>query len=105
MARCWDRLHSKLTHRGAWATHEGDLPIIEGTVIRLQVDRLPGDGTPKPLWLWFSGTAATAADVNRLWWMFLRCFDLEHTFRFLKQTLGWTDRACVHPARLIGGRG
>ena len=89
-ARCWDRLHPRLTRRGTWAGHDGDLPIIEGTVIRLQVDRLPGDGTPKPLWLWHSGTAATAAEVDRLWQMFLRRFDLEHTFRFLKQTLGWT---------------
>lgn len=89
-ARSWDRLHPKLTRRGTWATHIGDLPIIEGTVIRLQVDRLPGEGTPKPLWLWSSGTAATAIEVDRLWQMFLRRFDLEHTFRFLKQTLGWT---------------
>jgi hypothetical protein len=89
-ARSWDRLHPKLTRRSAWAEHDGDLPIIEGTVIRLRVDRLPGDGTPKPVWLWFSGTAATAAEVDRLWQMFLRRFDLEHTFRFLKQTLGWT---------------
>ena len=86
----WDRLHPKLTHRGTWARHGGDLPIIEGTVIRLRVDRLPGDGTPKPLWLWFSGTATTTTDVDRLWQIFLRRFDLEHTFRFLKQTLGWT---------------
>ena len=43
-ARSWNRLHPKLTHRGTWAAHDGDLPIIEGTVIRLQVDRLPGDG-------------------------------------------------------------
>jgi hypothetical protein len=28
--------------------------------------------------------------VDRLWQLFLRRFDLEHTFRFLKQTLGWT---------------
>jgi DDE superfamily endonuclease len=76
-ARSWDRLHPKLTRRGTWADHDGDLPIIEGTVIRLQVDRLPGTGTPKPLWLWFSGTAATAAEVDRLWRMFLRRFDLE----------------------------
>lgn len=89
-ARSWDRLHPKLTHRGTWADHDAALPIIEGTVIRLQVDRLPGDGTPKPLWLWFSATAATATEVDRLWQMFLRRFDLEHTFRFLKQTLGWT---------------
>jgi hypothetical protein len=38
----------------------------------------------------FSDTPATAADVDRLWQMFLRRFDLEHTNRFLKQTLGWT---------------
>jgi hypothetical protein len=79
-----------LTHRGVWTEHDGALPILGGTVIRLQVDRLPGDGTPTPLWLWFSGTAAHAADMDRLWRMFLRRFDLEHTFRLFKQTLGWT---------------
>lgn len=89
-ARSWDRLHPKLTHTGAWAQHDGPLPVMEGTVIRLQVDRLPGTGTPKPLWLWHSATATTATQMNRLWQMFLRRFDLEHTFRFLKQTLGWT---------------
>ena len=89
-AQSWDRLHPKLTHTGAWTDHKGPLPIMEGTVIRLHVDRLPGTGTPKPLWLWHSATATTAAQVDRLWQMFLRRFDLEHTFRFLKQTLGWT---------------
>jgi hypothetical protein len=89
-AQSWDRLHPKLTHTGAWTDHQGQLPIMEGTVIRLQVDRLPGTGTPKPLWLWYSATAITAEQVDRLWQMFLRRFDLEHTFRFLKQTLGWT---------------
>jgi hypothetical protein len=89
-ARSWDRLHPKLTHTGAWTDHTGSLPIVEGTVIRLEVERLPGTGTPKPLWLWHSTTATTASHVDRLWQMFLRRFDLEHTFRFLKQTLGWT---------------
>lgn len=90
MARSFDRLHPRWTHRGVWADHDGDVPILEGTVIRLQVDHLPGDGEPKPLWLWFSGTGATATKIDSLWQMFLRRFDLEHTFRFLKQTLGWT---------------
>jgi DDE superfamily endonuclease len=90
-ARSWDRLHPKLTRKaGSWAEHDGPLPVMEATVIQLQVDRLPGTGTPKPLWLWFSDTATPAAQVDRLWQMFLRRFDLEHTFRFLKQTLGWT---------------
>jgi hypothetical protein len=90
VACCWDRLHPRLTHRGVWADHDGELPIIEATVIRLQVDHLPGDGQPKPLWLWFSGTGVTEARMDQLWQVFLRRFDMEHTFRFLKQTLGWT---------------
>ena len=90
MAQAWDRLHPRLTHRSAWIGHDGPLPVIEGTVIRLQVDHLPGDRDPKPVWLWCSLTGAPPADVDRLWQAFLRRFDLEHTFRMFKQVLGWT---------------
>lgn len=89
-AMAWDRLHPRLTRRAAWIEHLAELPLIEGTVIRLQVERLPGGGDPKPVWLWWSGTAASVVDVDRLWQAFLRRFDLEHTFRLFKQTLGWT---------------
>jgi hypothetical protein len=89
-ARAWDRLHPRLTHRCAWIDQPGELPVIEGTVIRLQVDHLPSGAIPKPVWLWCSGTGATPAEVDRLWQAFLRRFDIEHTFRLLKQTLGWT---------------
>ncbi|MDT0453675.1 hypothetical protein RM609_32030 [Streptomyces sp. DSM 40473] len=88
MAR--DRIHPRLTTRSARIEHTGELPIIEGTLIRLQVDRLPSGADPKPLWLWWSRTGATAADVDRCWQAFLRRFDVEHTFRLWKQTLGWT---------------
>jgi DDE superfamily endonuclease len=90
VATSWDRVHPRLTHRGCWLGHEGDLPIIEGTLIRLQVDHLPGDRDPKPVWLWTSAIGAAPADVDRWWQAFLRRFDLEHTFRLFKQTLGWT---------------
>ena len=86
----WDRVHPRLTHRAAWLDHDGDLPVLEGTLIRLQVDHLPGDRDPKPVWLWFSRTGALPGDVDRLWQSFLRRFDLEHTFRLFKQVLGWT---------------
>jgi DDE superfamily endonuclease len=86
----WDRLHPRLTRRTSWIDHNSELPVIEGTLIRLQVDHLPGDRDPKPVWLWCSAVAATAADVDRWWRAFLRRFDLEHTFRLFKQTLGWT---------------
>jgi hypothetical protein len=89
-AHAWTRLHPKLARRDAWAEHDGPLPIVEGSIIRLQVHRLPGDRNPKPLWLWYSRPALNESTMDRLWRAFLRRFDLEHTFRFCKQTLGWT---------------
>jgi len=89
-ADSWDRMHPRLTHRTCWLDHDGELPVIEGTLIRLEVDHLPGDREPKPVWLWSSATGATAADIDRWWQSYLRRFDLEHTFRLFKQTLGWT---------------
>ena len=90
LIRAWDRLHPRLTHRIAWAGHDGTLPILEGTVIRLDVERLPSGAIPKPVWLWHSRTGLTHAEVDIAWQAFLRRFDIEHTFRMLKQTLGWT---------------
>ncbi len=98
VATSWDRLHPRLTRRAAWEEHVGQLPILEGTLLRLVVDRLPGDRSPKPLWLWCSATGATPPDVDRWWRAFLRRFDLEHTFRLFKQTLGCTAPRLRSPA-------
>jgi hypothetical protein len=89
-ADAWDRAHQKLQRRAGWAEHEGPLPAVEGTLIRLVVDRLPGDRNPKPVWLWCSAVDLDPSDVDRLWQSYLRRFDVEHTFRLFKQTLGWT---------------
>src|SRR4051812_22052178 len=86
----WDRMHPRLTHRGPWADHAGRLPIVEGTLIRLQVAHLPGQREAKPIWLWSSTPAAETAEVIRCWQAYLRRFDLEHTIRLFTQTLGWT---------------
>ncbi|HUL27625.1 MAG TPA: NF041680 family putative transposase [Streptosporangiaceae bacterium] len=98
VAQSWDRLHPRLTSRAAWQDHDGELPVIDGTLIRLQVDHLPGDRDPKPVWLWWSATGATPADVDRCWQAFLRRFDIEHTFRLFKQVLGWTAPKICDPA-------
>ena len=98
VAAAWDRVHPRLTHRSAWLDHDGDLPVIEGTLIRLQVDHLPGNREPKPVWLWSSATGVLPAEVDRLWQAFLRRFDLEHTFRLFKQALGWTAPQIRNPA-------
>jgi hypothetical protein len=97
-ARSWQRLHTKLEHRGSWAHHHGELPVVEGTLIQLTVDHLPGDRNPKPIWLWSSATCADPVQVNRCWQAFLRRFDLEHTFRLFKQVLGWTAPKIRDPA-------
>ncbi|AJC53580.1 NF041680 family putative transposase [Streptomyces sp. 769] len=99
VARCWGRLHPKLDRRGSWASHEGELPIIEGTLVHLEVEYLPGNRDPKPLWLWHSVPDADSHDVDRLWRIFLRRFDIEHTFRFFKQVLGLTRPRLRTPAQ------
>jgi hypothetical protein len=73
VASCWDRLHHRLTRRAAWLDHDGALPIIDGTLIRLQVEQLPGERDPKPVWLWTSAVAITPAHLDRLWPAFLGC--------------------------------
>ncbi|MFD4661059.1 hypothetical protein ACFWP2_36195 [Kitasatospora sp. NPDC058444] len=65
---------------------------------RIDVDHLPSGGIPKPVWLWFSDPTPSGEDTDTAWHAFLRRFDLERTFRFLKQTLGWTR------PRLRGGQ-
>jgi hypothetical protein len=88
--RAWGGLHPELEHRGPWADHPGLLPIIDGTVINVAVEHLPGDRSPKPMWLWCSDPDAAGADLDWWWRSYLRRFDIEHTFRFFKQTLGLT---------------
>jgi len=97
-AMAWGRLHQRLTSRAGWEGHDGELPVIEGTLIRLAVDHLPGNRDPDPLWLWSSRAGITAEEIDRCWQAFLRRFDIEHTFRFLKQVLGWTRPKLRDPA-------
>lgn len=43
-AQAWDRVHPRLTHRSAWLEHDGELPVVEGTLVRLK-GRAPLQGT------------------------------------------------------------
>jgi hypothetical protein len=49
----------------------------------------------KTLWLWWAGLGE--ADLSVCWRAYLRRFDLEHTFRFAKNTLGWTTPRVATP--------
>ena len=94
----WDRMHPKLTKDSAWEHHPGKVPIIEGTLIQLRPARLAGDRELAPMWLWASVTGAAEQEITTLWQAYLRRFDLEHTFRFFKQTLGWDTPKLRDPA-------
>src|SRR5204863_7646969 len=64
-------------------------PIVRGTLVLVEVTHLPRPTRePRMLWLWWHGPGKPNLDL--LWRAYVRRFDLEHTFRFLKQTLGWT---------------
>jgi len=49
----------------------------------------------KTLWLWWSGPGAPDLDV--CWRAYLRRFDIEHTYRFAKNALGWTTPSLRTP--------
>ncbi len=85
----WHQLHPK---QRTYREPGGALSIIEGTLIRLHVTRLPGrrDREPKTVWLWWHGDHKSQLDLDRIRRAYPRRFDIEHTFRFTKQVLGWT---------------
>ncbi|MEV7012270.1 NF041680 family putative transposase [Streptosporangium sp. NPDC051022] len=86
----WSDLHAK-TQQHAGHGSRGPRPIVPGTVIRLTVTALPGrTRTPTTLWLWWHSPTGCPPDLDLLWRSYVRRFDLEHTFRFCKQTLNWT---------------
>lgn len=93
----WQRLHPRLSTRSPhWTSHDQP-PIVAGHVIRVEIERLPTrvNRHHKTLWMWWSGP--NEPDLNRCWRGYLRRFDIEHTFRFIKGTLGWTTPTICTP--------
>ena len=81
----FEHMYPKIDSRGGFKDHERILALTEGTVIGLKVEYLPGNRPPKPFWLWASKPVPAEGWEMAHWWsMYLRRFDSEHTFRFLK---------------------
>jgi hypothetical protein len=71
-------------------------PIVRGAIVLVEVSRLSARPyQPQILWLWWAG--AGTPDLDMLWRSYFRRFNLEHTLRFLKQSLGWTAPRRRHP--------
>jgi DDE superfamily endonuclease len=93
--RAWHNRHPKLHGRGRWVG--SSLPIVKGSVIRVDVEHLPKPvgRVKKTLWLWWSGQGEP--DLELCFRAYLRRFDIEHTYRFVKNTLGWTTPSLQTP--------
>jgi hypothetical protein len=93
----WAGLHPK-QHRHPGHGSGRPRPMVRGTIIRVQVERVPArTRPPKVLWLWWASPGQL--DLDLAWRAYTRRFDLEHTVRFCKQTLGWTTPRPRHPAQ------
>jgi hypothetical protein len=93
--RAWAGLHAKPSQSSARPLR-AHKPVVPGTLILVEVSRLPGrTRKPQVLWLWWHGPGTP--DLAVVWRAYIRRFDLEHTFRFVKQVLGWTTPRVRQP--------
>jgi hypothetical protein len=101
--RAWAGLHPKTQEHTTRGTRR-PRPLVRGALLLVEVSRLPQPTQPpKPLWLWWQlpgdDAGLVVPDLDRAWRAYVRRFDLEHTFRFLKQTLNWTLPRVRHRAQ------
>ena len=98
--RAWTGLHPKTHGQHAQRDTHGRRPIVRGTLLLVEVSRLPQQTRePQALWLWWQTPqdGDSVPNLDRAWRAYVRRFDVEHTFRFLKQTLNWTLPRVRHP--------
>jgi hypothetical protein len=87
-AQAWGHVYPR---QRRYYNRDGTMAPVEGSIIRVQVERMPGDrgSRENTMWLWWAGPRGSAPDLNRIVHAYLRRFDVEHMFRFLKHVLGW----------------
>lgn len=93
--RAWRNLHARAQNHPGRGTRKTK-PVIRGTLVLLEVAKLPRETRdPRAFWLWWRGPGKL--DLAFLWRAYVRRFDLEHSFRFLKTTLNWQTPRLRHP--------
>ncbi|MFL6184920.1 MAG: hypothetical protein ACJ745_08805 [Actinomycetes bacterium] len=72
----WSGLHPTQQRHPGHGTG-GPRPIVRGTVLGVQVERVPAKTRPpKVLWLWWAGPADCELDLDLAWRAYVRRFDL-----------------------------
>jgi hypothetical protein len=95
--RAWADVHAKSQNHPAKGSRR-TRAYARGTLILVEVSRLPAKTRePQQLWLWWHGPEGTMPDLGLVWQAYVRRFDLEHTFRFIKQGLNWDTPRVRHP--------
>jgi hypothetical protein len=106
---CIRETHGQHAQRDA----RGRRPIVPGTLLLVEVTRLPQHTQePQALWLWWHTPQDLRAipNLDRAWRAYVRRFDLEHTFRF-PEAIAQLDASPAAPPRtggsldLAGGAG
>lgn len=78
--------HSEVLHEDGNDPHRNTArQVVTGTVVRIR----SANRKQKPIWLFWSGPDGSF-DLDLVWRAYLRRFDIEQLFRFLKQYLSWT---------------
>ncbi len=100
----WHVVHPRLLCRGHWSAYQAP-PIVKGNAIRVEVEHLPRPTgrTKKTLWLWWSGEGEP--DLGRRWRAYLRRFDIEHGFRFVRAPSAGPRRRSARLSRRAVGPG
>ena len=94
--RTWAGVHAKTEHQPIRGHRRAPPPVLHGTLLLVEVARLPRQTRlPQRLWLWWRGPGQP--DLAVVWRAYVRRFDLEHTCRFVKQTLNGTTPRVRHP--------
>jgi len=97
-AEAWHRVHPLIHGDRGWFAGRKHLPVLRGTLVHVTVERLPGGRDPhRAMWLWHAGPGPLSLD--ELWRAYLARFDIEHTFKLLKGTLGLTAAKVRDPGQ------
>ncbi|HEV2458405.1 MAG TPA: NF041680 family putative transposase [Ktedonobacterales bacterium] len=96
--QAWSGLHPipQLHAQRGTRTQPHARPLVRGTLIRLEVERLPRPTkVPQPLWFWWWGPIPP--NLAEVWQAYVARYAIEHSFRFFKQTLKWTTPKLRRP--------